>query len=97
MMRSLALAACLALPLSGAALAQSGGPVNPGSGPSAGGTVNENTPAQAAPRTGTTGTTGMQPGMAPGATTGTVAPGARGNGAGPSAGGTVNKDTPASR
>ena len=91
-MRSLALAACLALPLSGAAFAQAGGPVNPGSGPSAGGTVNENTPAQTAPRTGTTGTD-----MAPGATTGTVAPGARGNGAGPSAGGTVNKDMPASR
>ncbi len=94
MMRSVALAACLVLPLTGAALAQTGGPVNPGSGPSAGGTVNEGTPASRGPST--TAPTGAGV-TAPGATTGTVAPGARGNGAGPSAGGPVNSNTPANR
>lgn len=92
MMRSVALAACLVLPLTGAALAQTGGPVNPGSGPSAGGTVDTNTPASRGPATTAPGAA-----TAPGSTTGTVAPGTAGNGAGPSAGGTVNKNTPANR
>ena len=95
MLRTVTLAACLALPLSGAALAQAGGPTNPGSGPTAGGTVNKDTPVQTAPVTGAPGG-GMGADTMPGAT-GTVAPGARGNGAGPTAGGTVNKDTPANR
>lgn len=94
MMRSVALAACLVLPLTGAALAQGGGPVNPGSGPSSGGTVNTDTPASRGPATTAPGAGAA---TAPGATTGTVAPGTPGNGAGPSAGGTVNKNTPAGR
>ena len=38
-LKMLAVAACLTLPLVGTAWAQGGGPVNPGSGPTAGGVV----------------------------------------------------------
>lgn len=37
--KMLAVAVCLVLPIAGAAWAQGAGPVNPGSGPTAGGTV----------------------------------------------------------
>lgn len=86
MMKPVVLAALLALPLGTAAMAQHAGPVNPGSGPTAGGVVNEG-PVEGRP---------LLPGAAPPAPSpgGAQAPSP---GAGPTAGGVVNETLPAGR
>lgn len=95
MMKTFALAAALTLSLGGAAFAQYNGPVNPGSGPTAGGVIGETVvrPQTVAP--------GLFPGLTLGEpeTTGSIDAdvvdgGARRNGAGPTAGGVIDEPSP---
>ena len=96
MMKTLALAAALAFPLGSAAFAQFDGPVNPGSGPTAGGVIGETVvrPQPFAPD--------VLPGLVPDLTrdeplaTGSI-DGVRRNGAGPTAGGVIGETGPFGR
>lgn len=60
-LKMLAVAVCLTTPIAGAAWAQGGGPVNPGSGPTAGGTVDTGPAAGTSSKMMKKGSKGAQP------------------------------------
>lgn len=86
MMKTIFLATALVFSFGTATYAQYNDPVNPGSGPTAGGVILEGPQAN---RSLTPGLAFDEP-----ATTGAVAPGLRRNGAGPTAGGVIDEESP---